>query len=130
MFKKTILAIALAATTMSSTAAAHDGRRWNNPYNDHNSGASTAVVAGVIGLALGLAIANSHNEPRYEDREYHRDPRDWDYMRRNDERDLIRNGYYFYHGYYYGPEGYIYQDRFYRDYGRGYRYYYRYREGY
>lgn len=125
MFRKAVLALALASTVIASNASAHDGRRWNNPYRDRHSDTGTAVVAGVIGLALGMAIANSSQ--RHEDRYYNDPDREYDYDRSPYERDLFRRGYYFYRGYYYGPDGYYYRERFYRDQGYGYRYYYRYR---
>ncbi len=121
MFRKLVTSLVLGTTLIASGAQAHDGRRWNNPYRDHNSGTGTAVAAGAIGLILGLAIGSSHrDEPRYVERER---PDDTDYLRSRNEEDYLRSGYYYYQGYYYGPRGYYYRDRYYDDQGYGYRYY-------
>ena len=121
MMKKMIVSAALAAMLISSPAEGHDGLRRNNPYRDRDSGVSTAIIAGVLGIAIGAAIANS------DDRRYDQRPGEWDYLRLPYEDQLYRQGFYFYQGYYFGPDGYYYRDRFYDDRGYGYRYYYRYR---
>lgn len=66
LFRKTILAAALgaAALTTSSPALAD---RWRGHRHDGGDDAAIAIGAGVVGLALGAAIA-SNSRDRYYDR--------------------------------------------------------------
>jgi len=91
---------------MSVPASARDGR-----YNDRRGGdddAAIAIGAGVIGLALGAAIASSDR-----DRDHYYD----DY---NDGRYYNGGGYYPQQGYYYGARPRYYPRPSY-GYPRGYR---------
>ena len=104
---KTVLATVLAATTLgAATPAMADGwdrGGWHGGRH-HDNDAGVAIGAGVIGLALGAAIASSAND-RHRDRGYYYD----------------RSGYYgrpYYRDYYYRPQRYDY-DRYY---DRGYSY--------
>lgn len=59
-FKKIILGSALAASSLAIAAPA--SAQDYNRYRHHNGdGATAAVVGGVIGLALGVAVASSSN---------------------------------------------------------------------
>jgi hypothetical protein len=83
--KKATLGAVLAATTLVavSPAEAHD-RRYRR-----DNGAAVAVGAGVLGLALGAAIASDRRDRYYDGRYY------------NDRR--YYRGYPRYRDYYYGP---------------------------
>lgn len=64
LFKKATLATVLAATALTAAAPA-----MARPYDRYRSNNTGAVVAGgIIGLALGAAIASSSNHHRYENR--------------------------------------------------------------
>jgi len=64
--RKIILGTALAASavTVAAPASARDY------YGHHDNDAATAIVGGVIGLALGAAIASSSHHDRYDDYRY------------------------------------------------------------
>jgi len=112
IFKKTALAVGLAATALATTTPAM-ARDW------HRGGDNTAAVAigaGILGLAVGAIAASSsrdhdrYDNARYDDRYYgsswsYRDGYYWngdgnrysrgDYDRYNrDHRDNQRRGYY------------------------------------
>ncbi|HQR88010.1 MAG: hypothetical protein B7Y81_02700 [Caulobacter sp. 32-67-35] len=57
------VAAGLAALSMvaAATTASADSRRHHRHHRNDNKGAEAAIVAGVIGLALGAAIASSSN---------------------------------------------------------------------
>ncbi|MEJ2459147.1 MAG: hypothetical protein P8Y58_13810 [Novosphingobium sp.] len=99
---------ALAATvlTVASPAQARDHYRHHGGGDD----AAIAIGAGIVGLAIGAAIADSHDD-RYYDSDYYPARR---YV-------TVRD----YPGYYYYYDGY--PNRYYRDryYGRYYAPYYR-----
>lgn len=106
--KKATLAVALAASalTAASPAMARDyyGRR------DNGDQVAAAVVGGIIGLALGAAVASGNNDrrDRYDDRrvyrndggyyrDTYRDNRDW--RRYDRQRDRYDRNYYSRRGY-------------------------------
>ena len=64
-FKRLSLAVALAASTFTAATVAEA-----RSYRDRNDDAAIAIGAGIIGLAVGAAIA-SDNDDRY----YYRDRR-------------------------------------------------------
>lgn len=121
---------AVAATAVPAEARPHGGRGYYNGYynghrhHDHDNDAGVAVAAGVIGLALGAALASSYDNDRgYYNRGYY----DRGYYDRGYSRPYYGNGYYsrpYYGGSYYGrpygyPSGY---HRSYPAYNRGYGY--------
>lgn len=77
------LTAAVAALTVAGVAAGaavpaqaqsyrhHDGR-YDNRHRDNDDNAGVAIAAGVIGLALGAALASSSRDdnPRYQDNRY------------------------------------------------------------
>lgn len=94
--KRLGLAAALTATTFVTTATVAEARG----YRDRDDDAAIAIGAGIVGLAIGAAIASDH-----DDRYYYRD-----------------RSYYRYY-----PDSYYYRDRpYYRAYPDRYRYYNRY----
>ena len=113
IFKKTVLATALAATTLATaTPAAAQSYRGR----DHGDGAGAAIAAGIFGLAIGAIIASggNHHHDRYAegngyrvgwtwrdgyywDREGHRFDRDGHPCDR-DEQGYYRRGYGDQHG--------------------------------
>lgn len=74
--KTTVLAAAVAATTLSALPAAQAGDGWRR-HNHHNRNGDL-VAAGVLGLAVGAiasGIVNSHERDYVEERDYvHREP--------------------------------------------------------
>ena len=88
-------ALAASALTASAPAMARDG------YHDRGDDAAIAIGAGVIGLALGAALAD-HGDRHYYDRGYY-DSRRYVTVRG-------RPGYYYY---YEGSPNRYYQDRYY-----------------
>ena len=65
-----LAAVSLVAS--ASAASADDYRRHRGDHHrDRGDTAEAAIVAGVIGLALGAALASGDNGPRY-DRDYDR----------------------------------------------------------
>ncbi|WP_408586307.1 hypothetical protein [Novosphingobium sp.] len=107
LVRKGALALGLAASALAAAAPA----QAHDYYYDRHRGsddAAIAIGAGIIGLAVGAAIASDHDDRRY----YYRD-RGYYYPR-------YRGGYYsapVYRGYYYRDD-----DRRWRDYDR-YRHY-------
>lgn len=114
LFKKAALGLALGASALTAAAPADAQYYRGDRYRHHDNDAAVAIGAGVVGLALGAAIASSGRD-RYYDR-----------------------GYYYNRGYYYDG-GYAYpRYRYYRPYPhwrgsyydgpryRGYDRYYRY----
>lgn len=102
-FKRLSLAVALAASTFTAATVAEA-----RTYRDRNDDAAIAIGAGIIGLAVGAAIA-SDNDDRY----YYRDRR---YYRSYPDRYHYRDRRY-YRTY---PDRYYYNRHHYRDY-REYR---------
>jgi len=108
-------ALAAAATMASAPADARDYYR----YGRHHDRTGTAIAAGIVGLAIGAAIASSSNDRYYRGGRYYDDG--YYYPRYN-------SGYNYnsYPGYYNYPryDSYryrqYYRDRYYRD--RNYRY--------
>jgi len=69
LVKKGVLAATLAASALVASAPAEA-----RPYYGHRGGgddAAIAIGAGVIGLALGAAIASDHNDRYYDDGYYY-----------------------------------------------------------
>ncbi|MDB5724152.1 MAG: hypothetical protein JWQ16_906 [Novosphingobium sp.] len=66
--KKAALGVALAATAMAASSPAQARDRWHRG----NDGAAVAVGAGVLGLALGAAIASDRRDRYYDDGYYYR----------------------------------------------------------
>jgi len=110
LIRKTILAVALGAATLTaaSPAMADDGR-----YRHRGGGDTTgaAIAGGVVGLALGAAIASSANDRRY-DRDYYYDDRDYYY-----DRGYPRARAYYYYDRY--PRAYYRPNYYYRGGWRG-----------
>ena len=68
------------AAVIASLAAASLGFATSAEARDHyrhrgGDGAAIAIGAGVLGLAVGAAIASDHGDRRYRDRRYYRYPR-------------------------------------------------------
>jgi hypothetical protein len=103
--KRIGLGAALAATALIAAvpAQARDG------YHDRGDGAAIAVGAGILGLAVGAAIAD-RSDGRYYDRRYYGERR---YVTIRD-----RPGYYYYYD---GSPNRYYQDRYYDRYYAPYR---------
>lgn len=101
LLRKSILAVALGAATLASASPAlADGWRGGH-RRDGGDDTAIAIGAGVVGLALGAAIASSSR-----DRDYYRD--DYYYDRGPQYRE-----------YYYYREGPRYPGRYYRPHYRG-----------
>lgn len=104
--KKGVLGLALGASALAASAPA-EAQRYDRYHSRGNNDAAIAVGAGVLGLAVGAAIA-SNNRDRYNDGYY-------------DRRYYARPRYYSYDsGYYYGPRYRAYPRYQYRDYDRRY----------
>jgi hypothetical protein len=98
--RKATLAVALAASTVVSTAPA-----MAHPYSDHHGGdaAAWAIGAGILGLAVGAAVASSSHHQDYDNRYY--------------DSGYYDNGWQYRDGYYYAPDGQRYdRDAYYRRY--------------
>lgn len=68
VIKKTVLGTALAASALAATTPAMARDYY---HRSHDNSAAVAIGAGVIGLALGAAIASSSNDhDRYRERYY------------------------------------------------------------
>ena len=108
--KSAAMAAFLAAGLFSMAAPAQADDRWRDRDRGGDD-AAIAIGAGLVGLAIGAAIADSDDD-HYYDRDYYRHRR---YVR----VDGYPDPYYYYDGY---PNRY-YRDRYYdRDYGRHYGY--------
>ena len=104
IWKKGVIAIA-ACATLAMTAAPAQAQRYRGHRHHDNSGA--VIASGVVGLALGAAIA-SNSRDRYYDRGY-RGYRGYDGYRGGYYRDGYNDrGYYRdgYRGYRRGYNGY------------------------
>lgn len=71
---KAVLGATLAATALTATAAPAEAQRYRggyygHGYHHHGDATGAAVAGGIVGLALGAAIASS-DRPRYYDRGY------------------------------------------------------------
>ncbi|WP_232494331.1 hypothetical protein [Novosphingobium kaempferiae] len=107
LLKKLALGAALSASVLAASSPAEARDRY---YGRGDNTAAVAIGAGVIGLALGAALAD-RDDRYYNDRGY------WGSRRYVTVRD--RPGYYYYYDGY--PNRY-YRDRYYsRDYSRWYR---------
>lgn len=104
LIRKTILGLALGTVTLTtaSPALADD---WPGYRHGGGDNAAIAIGAGVVGLALGAAIASIRDDRSYDRDDYYYD-----------------RGYPQYREYYYYREDPRYTDRYYRgDYDRGWR---------
>ncbi|MGK6319323.1 hypothetical protein [Sphingomonas sp. DT-204] len=75
LFKKATLGLALGATALVATAAPAEAQRWRGYrgyHHHHYDRTGPAIAAGVLGLAVGAAIASSSRD-RYYDRPYYYD---------------------------------------------------------
>jgi hypothetical protein len=113
MFKQirpVALTVALGATALVATATPAAAR--DRYYRGHHGGddAAIAIGAGIVGLAIGAAIASDGHRDRYYDRGYY--DRGY-YPRSSYYYPRYRNQYY-YQGYpaYRGYEGYDRYDRY------------------
>src|SRR4051812_49438784 len=85
LFRKATLATVLAATALTAASPAM-ARPYDRYRSNNNTGA--IVAGGIIGLALGAAIASSSNHHRYENRGWTwRDGAYWDREGRRYNRD-------------------------------------------
>lgn len=106
--KRAVMALALGAASLTAAGAAEAREH----YRDHDNGEKVAIAigAGLVGLAIGAALAD-RDDRHYYDRGYYHSRR---YVRVSG-----------YPGYYYYYDGYpnrYYRDRYYdRYYGRHYR---------
>ncbi len=102
LFRKTILSLALGAATLTTASPAlADGWRGRH-HGGGGDDAAIAIGAGVVGLALGAAIASSGRDDRRYDGDYYYEG---DYPR--------------YRQYYYYREGPRYRGSYYRPHHRG-----------
>jgi hypothetical protein len=76
LVKKTVLAAALGAGALVSTSPAMAQHRRHHGDGDD---AAIAVGAGVLGIAVGAAIASDHGDRYYYDRGYYGRPYRGDY---------------------------------------------------
>lgn len=104
--KRIGLGAVLAATALTAVSPAQAHDRYDRGRGD---GAAIAIGAGILGLAVGAAIAD-RSDDRYYDRRYYGDRR---YVTIRD-----RPGYYYY---YEGRPNRYYQDRYYDRYYAPYR---------
>lgn len=107
--KKTVLSGVLAATVATgalagATPALADPYRggWHGGYEHHGGGAGVAVAAGILGLAVGAAIASDHPHRTvvYEEPAYVPPPPPRAYY--------VRPGWVWQDGYYWDGDGYRY----------------------
>ncbi|MBY0582626.1 MAG: hypothetical protein K2P68_06875 [Sphingomonas sp.] len=98
LMKKVGLAVALGATSLTAAAPA-EAQHYRGGYGGHyrhGGDAGVAVAAGIVGLAIGAAIASDND--RYRDRYYYNRgyPRDYDVRYYHDHGYYPDNGYYAY----------------------------------
>lgn len=86
------LAAVTAAAAVAAVATPAQAERYRHRNRDNNDAAAAAVVGGIVGLALGAAIAGSNKDRRYDDGYYRQGYND--------------NGYYRGGGYGYRDDGY------------------------
>lgn len=98
LFTRLGLGTVLAATALSAMSTPAAARPY---YRDGGNDAAIAIGAGILGLAVGAAIAD-RDDDRYYDRAYYGERR---YVTVRD-----RPGYYYYYA---GRPNYYYQDRYY-----------------
>lgn len=113
-WKKGALAIATCATLAISAAPAEAQRYGYRGYRHHNNGAGAAIAGGIVGLALGAAIASSSRD-RYYDRGYRGYNRGGYYRDDYYDRGYYRDNYRPYRGGYRGYRS-CSTDRYYDDY--------------
>lgn len=101
-------ALAVAGATLAASASPAEARRhWNGDRYYHRDRTGTAIAAGVVGLAIGAALASSSRDryydgyyydryPRYRDRYYYNYDRPYyyDYDRYYYDRPYRYRGYY------------------------------------
>lgn len=80
ILKKTILCVAVAATTLTAIAPADAGERWrDHRYRRERNSDGDLVAAGIVGLAIGALAAGAlnanRNEPTYGNPYRHPRPR-------------------------------------------------------
>ncbi|WP_297512761.1 hypothetical protein [uncultured Caulobacter sp.] len=65
--------VAALSLTVAATTASADPRYYYD-RDRHRGGdtAAAAIAAGIVGLAVGAAISDSHRNDRYDDRGYYR----------------------------------------------------------
>jgi len=132
LFRKTIAAVTLGAAVLTTaTPAMADG--WRGRHRGGGDDAAIAIGAGVVGLALGAAIASSGRDrhydrdyyyydraPRYREYYYYRDAPRYRHHYRNNHRGYDRRWYnHGYRGDHYRGDGYRRDWRDHRRYGRG-----------
>ncbi len=104
LIRKTILGLALGAVTLTTASPAlADG--WRGRRHGGGDNAAIAIGAGVVGLALGAAIASNRDDGSYDGDDYYYDGGYPEYRE--------------YREYYYYRDGPRYPDRYYRPYYRG-----------
>jgi hypothetical protein len=86
--KRTTLAAVLVAATFVAAAAPAEAR--SRYRHDGGDDAAIAVGAGIIGLAIGAAIASDHRDGYYRERRYRSYPSYYEY----DSYPRYRNYYY------------------------------------
>jgi hypothetical protein len=91
--------VAAGSLAAVATTAEAQPYRYRHHRNNNNDAAAAAVVGGVVGLALGAAIAGSNRDRRYYDNGY--------YAPRPPQRGYYNRGYYNNRAYY-GPPAYAY----------------------
>jgi len=118
-FKKALLGTAAAATALIVASPA-DARTYYRHYHHDRSGA--IVGAGIIGLAVGAAIASSNNDRYYDG--YYNQPyyRGYTYYTPGYNTYYYPYDYPYYNGYWYNGyqynNGWFYDRRGYRSYSR------------
>jgi hypothetical protein len=82
-----VAALAVGSMTLATTSAEARDRYYGNRGDDR---AVAAIAGGVVGLALGAAIASSNRDRYYDDGYYYGRPRGGYYYR---DHPRYRNGY-------------------------------------
>ena len=96
LLTKTVLGATLAATALTAAAPA-DAQRYRRYHHRGDDGTGAAIAGGIVGLALGAAIASSSNNDRYARDSYYRDR---GYRSDYDDYYYRQRGYYPTDGYY------------------------------